>query len=217
MATISFYIGQFSSTRDAILQTLHRNPTNIAVAPPFDTFCKKLWPENEPYSRYFGSWSRHHLLYHLISYERDIALPHFQLWLDGIDDYRKIPGQRQRDARYNNQATFYDPQIPVNQLIAEFEQIRRHQLESLQQLSVDHLSDEKETLWGKTSLDWVLTKTIAHSFEHGTRMYRQAIYWNGSYAVPTLLKQHVEQLLAAGQSIDMSTYNEFLDFIVTHP
>lgn len=117
-------------------------------------------------------WATDRHVFHLLAYERYIALPGMRQWSDGAPAPREadIPDE---DALWEDPTTGRD----VDALLATLRAVRAEQLALLERIPAAAWGEPRDTLWGTTSLRWVLTKTYQHTCEHTHDVLRLVLFW----------------------------------------
>jgi hypothetical protein len=62
-------------------------------------------------------------------------------------------------------------------LLTAFKTIRTQQLELLTQLNTQTWYEERDIIWGRFPLKWVVTKTYQHTLEHTDEVLRAYLWW----------------------------------------
>lgn len=129
------------------------------------------------FKTYFGDWSAYRLLFHLVFYEEVYALPTMRHWLG--EPHPEV------DLVFPNfdleQAAWHEglergPDLPS--LLEKFRAVREKQIRVLEEIPEEEWDREKvDTGLGRVSVDFVVTKTIQHTLEHGDTLLRNALYW----------------------------------------
>jgi len=129
---------------------------------------------DETMHRYFGLWSAYRLMFHLVHYEENWALPGLYFWLgESIPAKKDIPNEKE----------MWDKElvkgVDLNLLLKRFHSVREKQIEALSEMS-DNLWKEKkaDTYWGEATAEFTVSKTIQHTLEHGNKLTRIAIHWD---------------------------------------
>jgi hypothetical protein len=123
-----------------------------------------------PDTSYLGTWPPLRHIWHVTEYERCLALPVMNEWLD-----ISLPDEDWLDD---------DPAWAAVQdkspaaLSAAFLRVRQQQIDLLDRLATADWQAPRETLWGQRSLSWVVTKTFQHTWEHGDTLLRMGLWWD---------------------------------------
>jgi hypothetical protein len=115
-----------------------------------------------------GEWTLARHVFHLLFYEREVALPSMRLWL----------GETPKRAAGPDEDVAWDPRAPVDGLLAEFQHGRAAQIELLPQLPATAWGEPRATRWGDQTLHWVMTKTYQHTAEHLHDVLSLALFWD---------------------------------------
>lgn len=122
-----------------------------------------------------GEWSALRHLYHLVWYEREIALPTMRLWLDG-PPFTEVG--LDEEAAWTRDGTNVEPEAWLRILAAG----RDEQRALLARLDPAAWTTERTTGWGDlpmpVPLRWVVAKTYQHTAEHTNDVLRIALFWD---------------------------------------
>ena len=119
-------------------------------------------------------WPIARIIFHLTRYEQRLALPSMQQWLSGP---RPIVGTQEEDNAQDERDWNGGESHNIQILIADFEAIRSQQLALFPQFNEQSWREEREAIWGKVSLRWILTKTYQHTLEHTDEVLRAYLWW----------------------------------------
>ena len=128
-------------------------------------------PEARRYRRpppALGTWSAVRHLFHLVHYERHLALPNMRLWLGESLPLGLGPDEEAAWRRA--------PEL--TRLIDVFREVRAEQIACLDRLSPSAWEEVRWTVWGHQSLRWVVTKTYQHTAEHTHDVLQLALFWD---------------------------------------
>lgn len=151
-----------------------------------------------------GEWSVVRHIFHLRYYEQSLALPGVEQWWGGArprvaDADEEAAWQTALEAREdraarNDRAAWEDPApaapapsngsaIPgdprrVEDLLAQFMALRQKQAGLLRQAPKEAWDQLFETVWGQTSLTWVVSKTYQHTAEHTSDVLKIVLFWD---------------------------------------
>ncbi|MGC9778340.1 MAG: DinB family protein [Candidatus Heimdallarchaeota archaeon] len=129
---------------------------------------------SEDVKRYFGSWSAYRIFFHLIHYEENVALPNMLLWLDKSQHIeRKCGGE----TKAYQEAL--EKRIDLETLLDSFHKVRKKQIDVINNIP-DKLWIEKKpnTNWGNVTVEFIVTKSIQHTLEHGNKILRNVLFWD---------------------------------------
>lgn len=108
-----------------------------------------------------NGWSPHQILAHLCHVEWGAFLPRFDSILK--DDNPVL-------ANFDEVAwmeTYYDPEVPVEELLKDFDAVRQSARELLEEISPDQLSRTgRHPYQGVRTLQWWIEYTVSHAEEH---------------------------------------------------
>lgn len=149
----SFFMRQLSANTEAITWAVEQvRPERMRAAPP----------------ELLGEWPAARHLFHLLYYEREVALPSIRQWCGA--PYPTFDG-------YNEQAAWDTAQREEQAVLAEIKRLRARQ-SSLIADADDALWDEvRHTAWGRRTLYWVVSKTLQHALEHTNNILKIALLW----------------------------------------
>ena len=116
-----------------------------------------------------GEWTTARHIFHMVLYERTIALPSMEQWrgaecapTDDVDE----------------EAAWVKGQDAVESLLAQFRQVRAEQLALLPQFNDSRWEETRAAVWGPVTLRWVVSKTYQHTAEHTNDVMRIALFWD---------------------------------------
>jgi DinB superfamily len=115
-----------------------------------------------------GDWTANRQAFHILHYEREVALPAVRLWLGGR--YPTFEGY--------DEGTAWDEGHSWESFLNELRRVRAEIISSLEQVPSEQWDDVKATPWGDKSLYWVVSKTYQHGIEHLSNMLRTAMLWD---------------------------------------
>src|SRR5450631_2847369 len=98
-------------------------------------------------------WPVARLLFHLVSYERKIALPTMRQWLG---EPKPQAGSQEEDAQKEERLWNNGEEHELTAMIEDLKEVRGQEIELLNQLSEESLLEEQNVIWGKRSLAWVV-------------------------------------------------------------
>ena len=118
----------------------------------------------------FGEWPVARHVLHMGYYERQIALPSMRQWigeplpdLAGYDEDQAWEAVREQD---------------LADLLAEFRAVRAEQVALARRFDEGRWAEQQETVWGRVSLRWVVSKTYQHTAEHTHDVLSIALFWD---------------------------------------
>jgi hypothetical protein len=170
MTSRSFLVKQLTETAKAIDWAISLMPENrlLEIHPAKDH------PKSDDLMKnYFGSWSAYRLLFHLVFYEENYAIPGLKSFLDNSLFPKKDLSE---DENWEKELL---KGVDVNSLLKRFHIIRENQIEIINKIEDESwIKMRTDTYWGKASAEFSVSKTIQHSFEHGNKIMRLALYWD---------------------------------------
>ena len=122
-----------------------------------------------------GEWSAVRHLFHLVWYEREIALPTMRLWLGG-------PPFTEEGLDEEGDWTADRAGVELEAWLRTFTAGRDEQRGLLARLDPAAWTTERTTGWsdlpGSVPLRWVVAKTYQHTAEHTSDVLRIALFWD---------------------------------------
>jgi hypothetical protein len=115
-----------------------------------------------------SEWTVARHVFHLMFYEREVALPSMRQWLGQALDEASVP----------DEDVAWDARALVAELLEQFQHGRAAQVALLGQMPAGAWDEPKATLWGQRSLHWVMTKTYQHTAEHVHNVLSLALFWD---------------------------------------
>jgi len=118
-----------------------------------------------------GEWSVMRQVFHMMHYERTIALPTMRQWLGEPRPPREA--WEQEEAIWNN-GQGHDPA----RLLADFRAVRDEQIALLPHFDSSSWDEPRVAIWGPatTTLYWTVSKTYQHTFEHTNSILQIALF-----------------------------------------
>ncbi|NHJ48019.1 MAG: DinB family protein [Asgard group archaeon] len=129
---------------------------------------------SEDVKKYFGSWSAYRILFHLLHYEENSALPNIVLWLDESEHL---------DRRCGGESKAYkevlENRTNLKELLDRFQEVRKKQIKAINKISNKMWTEKKpNTNWGNVTVEFIVTKSIQHTLEHGNKILRNVLFWD---------------------------------------
>jgi hypothetical protein len=123
--------------------------------------------------RHPEDWPVDRHVFHLLVYERYIALPSMRQWSD------EAPPLQEADVP-DEETLWADPALnrDVDALLAELRVVRAAQLDVLARTPATAWDATRLAAWGTVTLRWVLTKTYQHTCEHTHDVLRMVLWWD---------------------------------------
>lgn len=113
-----------------------------------------------------GEWSAAQHVFHMLEYERQLALPSMHQWLGAPPVIR-----------HETQGELDLP--PVDEMLAQFKHVRREEINLLPKFSQEAWeAKQTTTFWGDVSLYWLVCKTYQHTTEHTHDILRLTLFWD---------------------------------------
>jgi hypothetical protein len=134
---------------------------------------------------YLGTWPPVRYVWHITEYERCLALPSMKQWLGGpIPTGEDWPDDDEAWAKVQKRG--------FDALAAAFRDIRKQQIDLLDQLVQVNWQTPRETFWDLKPLSMIVTKTFQHTYEHGDTLLRMGLWWE------VTLEEEAEKLKNSG-------------------
>jgi hypothetical protein len=121
-----------------------------------------------PPSPALGEWSAVRHAFHLLHYERTIALPSMRQWLG--DPLPNLSGV--------NEVATWQAGHDLAKVLEEFSAVRAEQIALLLEYEEPAWEQPHQTIWGQQTLRWVLSKTFQHTAEHTHDVLSIALFWD---------------------------------------
>ena len=116
-----------------------------------------------------GEWTAGRHVFHLLSYEQNIALPAMRQWLSAA-----IPPMDE----FDEEAAWVWEKRSIEKLVVRFKQVRAEDIAMLSKFDDAAWNSTRETRWGSVTLLWVVSKTYQHTTEHINDVLRIALFWD---------------------------------------
>ena len=112
-----------------------------------------------------GEWPAARHLFHLLYYEREVAVPSLRLWFGA--PYPDFDG-------YDEPAAWA---VAPNSgaVLAQIEGLRAEQLDLISKADDAIWAEARHTPWGERTLCWVVSKTLQHALEHTNNLLKIAL------------------------------------------
>ena len=171
MTSKDFLAKQLAETAAIIEWAINLVPENrlLEISPH-----KEHSKTDDSMKSYFGSWSAYRLLFHLVFYEENWALPGLKYWLDDA-----LPPKNNIPSEEENWEKELLKGIDLESLLKRFHFVRKNQVKVINQMQDKAWVEKKiDTYWGEASAEFSVSKTIQHTFEHGNKIMRIALHWD---------------------------------------
>jgi hypothetical protein len=122
-----------------------------------------------------GEWPAARHVYHMLHYERTIALPSTRQWLGG-----QMP-----DLSGDDEVAAWGTGHDVEEGLAAFRAVMEEQVALLSGIDAGLWEERRGTVWGELSLRWVVAKTYQHTCEHIHDVLSMALRWEMAAAHST--------------------------------
>ncbi len=130
-----------------------------------------------PNPDYMGTWPPIRHIWHVAGYERCLVIPSMRQWFE-----TPVPNDIIWDD--SNQGFAAAQEAGLQGIVEHFLQVRRQQIEMLDELTNVDWEAARATLWGNQPLKMIVTKTYQHTFEHADTLLRMALWWKEPSADP---------------------------------
>ncbi|MFX1538620.1 MAG: DinB family protein [Promethearchaeota archaeon] len=171
LSSKAFLAKQLEETAQIINWAINLVPKErLLEIPPHSTH-----PKASDYMKsYFGLWSAYRILFHLVHYEENSALPNMKLWL-GEQPNRQRCGKEKEDWEEELRK---GPNLEA--LLERFHSVRKQQTEVINKIQDNQWQEKRpNTNWGTVSVEFIVTKSIQHTLEHGNKILRNVLFWDG--------------------------------------
>jgi hypothetical protein len=116
-----------------------------------------------------GEWSAARHVFHMMYYEKTVALPSMHQWLGGM-----IPPYDDSD----EDKAWADSKENLESLLNQFKSVRAEQIALLPKFDPALWNSTREALWGPVTLLWVVSKTFQHTAEHTNDVMQMSLWWD---------------------------------------
>jgi hypothetical protein len=149
----TWFVDQLAAQTEAILWAVAQVPAErLFVEPP----------------QLLGEWTAARQMFHLLYYDRGVALPSISLWWGA--DYPTFDD-------YNERAAWEAWDRDMAPVLGEFRQVRARQIDLLSHATPDIWANVRKTPWGDRTPYWVVSKTYQHATEHLNNILKIALLW----------------------------------------
>ncbi len=131
------------------------------------------WQEQLFVSPRPGKWPSARILFHLLWYERRIALPSMRQWFG--DSAPQIASQEEETNAEEGEWNAGQGQS-VDSMRSSLRLLRADQIALASRAPDELWYEERQALWGTVTLQWVTTKTYQHTLEHTDEILRQYLW-----------------------------------------
>ena len=123
-----------------------------------------------PEPKSLGTWPAARHFFHVLYYEREVALPSLRQWL----------GEPRPTFEDYDENKAWGAGQPLERVLAELQEMRRRPLEVLASVSDSAWHEERDTAWGPQprTLYWVASKTYQHATQHASDLLKLLMLWD---------------------------------------
>ena len=115
-----------------------------------------------------GEWSAAQHIFHMIHYEKKLALPSMYQWLGAPPAVREEVDEET-----------WDNPPPIEVMLDQFKVVRLAEIDLLPNFDeMAWRSTRETTIWGEVSLYWLVCKTYQHTLDHTQNILRLALFWD---------------------------------------
>ena len=130
--------------------------------------------QSPPSPNRLGQWSPARHVFHLLTYEHEVALPSMRHWLGG---------PKPDDARFVNEDASWDAEgagQSIEAFLQQLRAVRAEQISLLPRFSSAAWETVRDPIpaWRPVTLRWIVTKTLQHTAEHTNDALRLVIFWD---------------------------------------
>ena len=118
-----------------------------------------------------GEWSAARHVFHMVYYEETFALPSMYQWLGGAGLTREELDKIDEEAAWNEGYEF-------DMLQKQFREVRERQIALTAELGEELWLEKRRTVWGLTTLHWVVSKTYQHTADHTNTILQMVLFWD---------------------------------------
>jgi len=126
-----------------------------------------------PRPGYLGTWPPIRHVWHVAKYERCLVIPSMRQWLGGP----LADGEGWHEGEADDDAFAHARLEDLSDVTGHFRDLRRQQIDMLDELASMDWEAPRATLWGHKPLKMIVTKTYQHTFEHGDTLLRMGLWW----------------------------------------
>ncbi|NHJ47824.1 MAG: hypothetical protein FK733_08555 [Asgard group archaeon] len=132
-------------------------------------------PQSTDYDkRYFGNWSAYRILFHLVLYEEYHVIPSLMKFINAQEDISGI--DLDEEVAWKNELI---KGVNVDGLLMRLNQARNNQIDIIKRIDDNKwTADTGHTSCMHSSPEFITSKTIQHTLEHGNKILRIALFWD---------------------------------------
>lgn len=156
MDTSQWFRDQFTASGDGFVWAMEQvPPEHLFISRP-------RFPEEWPAARY---------AFHMLHYEKCIALPFMRYWLGE-------PLPTNMEETYRAEQDSWEKGHSLESLLSQFRAVRAEQIILLEHISDAMWDEKRETIWGCVTMRWAVTKTYQHTAEHTHDVLCRVLFWD---------------------------------------
>lgn len=115
-----------------------------------------------------GKWTAARHAFHLMYYEKHVALPSMRQWL----------GELRIVTEWPNEKASWGKGQDLEGSLQGFREVRNEQITLLPEFDDAVWNEKRQTMWEPVTLSWVVGKTYQHTTEHTSNVMRIALFWD---------------------------------------
>jgi hypothetical protein len=115
------------------------------------------------------AWTAARHAFHLLQYERFVALPSMRQWLGAA-----LPD----DDAFLHEDEAWTEGGPIETTLPQLRAVRAEQIALLPKFPEGAWRETREAVWGPVTLLWVATKTYQHTCEHTHGVLSMHLFWD---------------------------------------
>ncbi len=169
----SFFARQLASTAEGFVWAARQVPAErVRQSPPA--------PDR------LGQWSLARHVFHMLNYEREVALPSMRQWLTAQRGEQE--GEARSESPLDSRRFEQEDAVwaaegagePLDRLLEDFQAVRDAQIALLPRFRASDWAAVREPIavWGPVSLWWVVGKTWKHTAQHTDDVMSLVLYWD---------------------------------------
>ncbi len=123
---------------------------------------------------YFGKWSAYRILFHLVFYEENHVISSLKKYLE--ESVAISENELNEEDAWNSDLVMG---VNVDDLLKRLHLVRKMQIKIINRIDENQWSaDTGHTSCLHSSPEFITSKTIQHTLEHGNKLLRIALFWD---------------------------------------